>query len=120
MPNLNRPKPPTVIPVLFLMTAAILGLTYWTLNQLGWPGWLVLGLSPLSLAMLPAEIRYSLRRRRICEHIQMDFADEDVGLETDYEMMLAEIRNPTISNRHSRRKRKSRSSTTSWPSTAAG
>lgn len=120
MKKRRAPSPPTVIPIMFLLGCALIGALAWILDRYtSFPGWLALTLAPLTLALLPAEINYSLRRRRICRHIQEDFIVEEVGVQADYSSLLAEIRASTHSPRRAHRARTLQTTGPStWPTTA--
>lgn len=118
------PKPPTLVPIVFLMALAWMAAVAWALAKLGWePAW-ALAFSPMALALLLLEIQYIKTRRRICEHITPDFLEIESAVEPDYNQLIAALREPMVQVPRMVRRRRARraasgpaSAPTSSPST---
>lgn len=91
-----KPNPPSLFPVLFIFCAALLTGAYFLLEQLGFPPGYALLFAPLLLPLLPAEIRYSLARRKICSDIITDFVSRGPEVDTDYDRILARMNRPGL------------------------
>ena len=72
----EAPKPPSALPWFTIGCLTLMGGGYALFEGWAWTGWILLGISPLVMAILPMEIREFRRRRQICDHIRSDFTDE--------------------------------------------
>lgn len=120
MKKRHAPKAPTVVPLMFIGGCILLAVIGYGIQRLfNIPAWFVLVFTPLMLALLPLEINYSLRRRRICAHIKEDFVVEEVGLHADYSSLLAEIHGRgASSSRAARSEALQATGPSTWPTTA--
>lgn len=72
----EAPRPPSALPWFTLGCISLMGGAYALFEGWAWTGWVLLGISPLVMAILPMEIREFRRRQQICEHIRPDFTEE--------------------------------------------